>query len=80
MSQNLFKDIPLSDAQVQQDYTLQKIKVVNDAIVGGAFLDGPSADNGGSNPPANLNDLNRRFIINVGGTEYYLYGASVPAP
>ena len=24
-----------------------------------------------------LNDLNRRFIINVGGTNYYLYGADV---
>ena len=80
MSQNLFQDIPLSNAQLQQDYALQKIKVVNDAVVGGAFLDGPSAENGGSNPPGALNDLNRRFVINVGGNNYYLYGADVPAP
>ena len=77
MSQNLFQDMPLSDAQLQQDYTLQKIKVVNDAVVNGSFLQGPSA---GDNPPGALANLNRRFIINVGGTDYYLYGADVPAP
>ena len=72
MSQNLFQDMPLSDAQLQQDYTLQKIKVVN-----GSFLQGPDA---GDNPPGALANLNRRFIINVGATNYYLYGADVPAP
>ena len=77
MSQNLFQDIPLSDAQVQQDYALQKIKVVNDAVVGGAPFQGPDA---GDNPPGALADLNRRFTINVSGNNYYIYGADVPAP
>ena len=74
MSQNLFQDMPLSDAQIQQDYALQKIKVVNDAVVNGSFLQGPDA---GDNPPGAIGDLNRRFVINVGGTNYYLYGADV---
>ena len=76
MSQNLFQDIPLSDAQLRQDYALLKIKVVNDAVVGGAPFQGPD---GGDNAPANLYDLNRRFTINVGGNNYYIYGADVPA-
>ena len=77
MSQDLFQDIPLSNAQVQQDYALQKIKVVNDAVVGGAPFQAPEA---GDNPPGALADLNRRFTINVNGTDYYIYGADVPAP
>ena len=80
MSENLFQDMPLSDAQIQQDYALQKIKVVNDAVVNGSFLQGPDAGNGGDNPPANLASLNRRFVINVGGTNYYMYGSDIPAP
>ena len=59
MSQNLFQDTPLSNAQVQQDYALQKIKVVNDAVVAGAPFQGPDA---GDNPPGALADLNRRLI------------------
>ena len=77
MSENLFQDMPLSDAQLQQDYTLQKIKVVNGAVVGGAPFQGPD---GGDNAPANIGALNRRFTINVGGNNYYIYGADVPAP
>ena len=73
MSQNLFQDMPLSNAQIQQDYALQKIKVVNDAVVAGA-LQGPDA---GNNPPGAIGDLNRRFVINVAGTNYYLYCADI---
>jgi len=49
--------MPLSNAQIQQDYALQKIKVVNDAVVNGSFLQGPDA---GDNPPGAIGDLNRR--------------------
>ena len=68
--------MPLSDAQIQQDYALQAIKNVNDAVVAGA-PQGPSPDNAGDNPPGALADLKRRFTINVGGTNYYLYCADV---
>ena len=77
MSQNLFQDIPLSDANIRQDYALQKIKVVNNAVVAGAPFGSPAA---GDNAPANLADLNRRFTINVNGNNYYIYGADGPAP
>ena len=76
MSQNLFQDMPLSDAQIQQDYALQKIKVVNDAVVA-SLPQGPDA---GDNPPGAIADLNRRFTVNVGGTNYYMYGSDIPAP
>mmetsp|Transcript_3727 Transcript_3727/g.5643 ORF Transcript_3727/g.5643 Transcript_3727/m.5643 type:complete len:165 (-) Transcript_3727:1079-1573(-) len=59
MSANVFQDMPLSNAQIQQDYALQAIKNVNDAVVAGA-PQGPSPDNGGDNPPGALADLKRR--------------------
>ena len=79
MSQNLFQDMPLSNIQIQQDYALQKIKVVNDAVVA-SLPQGPDAGNGGDNPPGAIADLNRRFTVNVGGTNYYMYGSDIPAP
>ena len=63
------------DAQIQQDYALQKIKVVNDAVVA-SLPQGPDA---GDNPPGAI-ALNRRFTVNVGGTNYYMYGSDIPAP
>ena len=80
MSANVFQDMPLSDAQIQQDYSLQAIKNVNDASVARfAPLEAglPVGPDAGDNPPANLADLNRRFPINIGGTDYYIYGADV---
>ena len=83
MSVNVFQDMPLSDAQIQQDYSLQAIKNVNDASVArfvpleAGLPVGPSA---GDNAPAQLADLNRRFIVNIGGADYYIYGADIPAP
>ena len=80
MSANVFQDMPLSDAQIQQDYSLQAIKNVNDASVARftPLEDGPVGPDVGDNPPANLADLNRRFVINIGGTDYYIYGADGP--
>ena len=81
MSENVFQEMPLSDAQIQQDYSLQAIKNVNDASVArftpleAGLPVGPDA---GDNPPANLADLNRRFVINIGGANYYIYGADTP--
>ena len=83
MSDNVFQDMPLSDAQLRQDYSLQAIKNVNDAsVVRFAPLeDGlPIGPDAGDNAPGNLADLNRRFTINIGGADYYIYGADVPAP
>ena len=81
MSDTVFQDIPLSDVQLQQDYALQAIKNVNDASVARfAPLEAglPIGPDVGDNPPALLADLNRRFTINIGGTNYYIYGSTTP--
>ena len=75
MSDTVFQDIPLSDVQLQQDYALQAFKNVNDASVA-RFA--PLEAGLPIGPPALLADLNRRFTINIGGTDYYIYGSTTP--
>ena len=83
MSANVFQDMPLSDAQIQQDYSLQAIKNVNDASVAQfAPLEAglPVGPSQGDNPPNALADLKKRFVITINGSNYYIYGSSVPNP
>lgn len=81
MSDTVFLDMPLSDAQIRQDYALQAVKNVNDASIArfepleAGLPVGPDA---GNNAPNAIGDLNRRFTINIGGTDYYIYGADKP--
>ena len=83
MSTNVFLDVPLSDAQLRQDYSLQAVKNVNDAADARLTLVEskiPVGPDGGDHPPAAIGDLTRRFVLTLGGVNYYLYCAPGPAP
>ena len=80
MSSTVFKDANLSDAQVNQNYTLKQVKNVNDAAatrlaVLEAQIAVPSDD---SFPDGAFVTLNKRFTLNVGGIDYYIYGIVKP--